>query len=226
MDEKKKNENGLPMSDFEIAQSWRLAKDKEEQIKVLAEMNCCDTAKIRARLWYAKEPGSIGPVEIMAAAEKLLSSESKCNSFGFLRNYLKSWSGISGKEARKIFKDWLHRPWGTEELEAWNVEETKKAAEQALETKRIEQQEPKKKVSIAAAYTPFTELELAAEMEALRIYREKLLDSMDEIEHAIDALTKDIALYQEEQKKYKEQIALLDAVEKKIKGGHHGKNQA
>ena len=222
MDEKKKNENGLPMSDFEIAQSWRLAKDKEEQIKVLANLNCCDTAKIRARLWYAKEPGSIGPLEIMAAAEKLLSTESKCNSFGFLRNYLKSWAGYSGKEAKKIFKDWMHRPWGTEEMEAWNVEETMKAAAQALDQKRCEAQEPKK-VSIAAAYTPFTELELAAEMEALRIYRNKLLDSMDEIEHAIDALMKDLDLFYAERDKYNEQLQLIDAVEKKIKGGQHGK---
>ena len=221
MDEKK-NENGLPMSDFEIAQSWRLAKDKEEQIKVLANLNCCDTAKIRARLWYAKEPGSIGPVEIMAAAEKLLSTESKCNSFGFLRNYLKSWSGISGKEARKIFKDWLYRPWGTEELEAWNVEETMKAAAQALDQKRVEQQEPKK-VSIAAAYTQFSELEIAAEMEALRLYREKLLDSLDEANHSIDALMKDLDLFYAERDKYNEQLQLLDAVEKKIKGGQHGK---
>lgn len=222
MDEKKKNENGLAMSDFEIAQSWRLAKDKEEQIKVLANLNCCDTAKIRARLWYAQEPGSIGPVEIMAAAEKLLSAESKCNSFGQLRNYLKTWAGISGKEAKKIFKDWLHRPWGTEEIEAWNVEGTRAAAEQALNTKRVEQQEPKK-VSIAAAYTPFTELELAAEMEALRVYREKLLDSLDETEHAIEALMKDLDLFYADRDKYKDQLALLDAVEKKIKGGNHGK---
>lgn len=222
MDEKKKNENGLPMSDFEIAQSWRLAKDKEEQIKVLANLNCCDTAKIRARLWYANEPGSIGPLEIMAAAEKLLSTESKCNSFGFLRNYLKSWSGISGKEARKIFKDWMHRPWGTEEMEAWNVEETMKAAAQALDQKRVEAQEPKK-VSIAAAYTQFSELEIAAEMEALRLYREKLLDSLDEANHSIDALMKDLDLFYAERDKYNEQLQLLDAVEKKIKGGQHGK---
>lgn len=222
MDEKKKNENGLPMSDFEIAQSWRLAKDKEEQIKVLANLNCCDTAKIRARLWYAKEPGSIGPLEIMAAAKKLLSNESKCNSFGFLRNYLKSWSGISGKEARKIFKDWMHRPWGTEEMEAWNVEETMKAAAQALDQKRVEQPEPKK-VSIAAAYTQFSELEIAAEMEALRLYREKLLDSLDEANHSIDALMKDLDLFYAERDKYNEQLQLLDAVEKKIKGGQHGK---
>ena len=222
MDEKKKNENGLPMSDFEIAQSWRLAKDKEEQIKVLANLNCCDTAKIRARLWYAKEPGSIGPLEIMAAAKKLLSNESKCNSFGFLRNYLKSWSGISGKEARKIFKDWMHRPWGTEEMEAWNVDETMKAAAQALDQKRVEQQEPKK-VSIAEAYTQFSELEIAAEMEALRLYREKLLDSLDEANHSIDALMKDLDLFYAERDKYNEQLQLLDAVEKKIKGGQHGK---
>jgi len=222
MDEKKKNENGLPMSDFEIAQSWRLAKDKEEQIKVLANLNCCDTAKIRARLWYAKEPGSIGPLEIMAAAEKLLSTESKCNSFGFLRNYLKSWAGYSGKEAKKIFKDWMHRPWGTEEMEAWNVEETMKAAAQALDQKRVEQQEPKK-VSIAAAYTQFSELEIAAEMEALRLYREKLLDSLDEANHSIDALMKDLDLFYAERDKYNEQLQLLDAVEKKIKGGQHGK---
>jgi hypothetical protein len=222
MDEKKKNENGLPMSDFEIAQSWRLAKDREEQIKVLANLNCCDTAKIRARLWYAKEPGSIGPLEIMAAAEKLLSTESKCNSFGFLRNYLKSWAGYSGKEAKKIFKDWMHRPWGTEEMEAWNVEETMKAAAQALDQKRVEQQEPKK-VSIAAAYTQFSELEIAAEMEALRLYREKLLDSLDEANHSIDALMKDLDLFYAERDKYNEQLQLLDAVEKKIKGGQHGK---
>ncbi|MBO7207241.1 MAG: hypothetical protein J6W10_06470 [Kiritimatiellae bacterium] len=222
MDEKKKNENGLAMSDFEISQSWRLAKDKEDQIKVLANLNCCDPAKLRARLWYAQEPGSIGPVEIMAAAEKLLSAESKCNSFGQLRNYLKTWAGISGKEAKKIFKDWLHRPWGTEELEAWDVEGTRAAAAQALDTKRVEQQEPKK-VSIAAAYTPFTELELAAEMEALRLYREKLLDAVDDCQNSIDALVKDLDLFKAARDKYNEQLQLLNAVEKKIKGGHHGK---
>lgn len=221
MDDKKKNENGLPMSDYEIAQSWRKAKDKEEQIKVLKDLCCCSTAKIRARLWYAKEPGSIGPYEILAAADKLVSAESKCSSFGALRNYLKSWSGISGKEARKIFKDWLHEPWGTEEMEAWDIEHARKAAQDALDNKLAEPLQ--KKVSIAAAYTPFTELELAAELEALRVYRDKLEDSIDEAEHAIDALKNDLALFESDRKKYQDQLALLDAVEKKIKGGQHGR---
>ena len=222
MDEKKKNENGLAMSDFEIAQSWRLAKDKEEQIKVLANLNCCDTAKIRARLWYAQEPGSIGPVEIMAAAEKLLSAESKCNSFGQLRNYLKTWTGISGKEAKKIFKDWLHRPWGTEELEAWNVEETKKAAEQALDTKRVEQQEPKK-VSIAAAYTPFTELERAAELEALTLLADATAKKLIDAEEGLRLLREQLKEFEDEIKELNGKLEILSAVEKKIKGGQHGK---
>lgn len=217
MDEKK-NENGLPMSDYEIAQSWRLAKDKEEQIKVLADLNRCDTAKIRARLWYAQEPGAIGPVEIHAAAEKLTSPDSKCNSFGTLRNFMKAWSGISGKEARKIFKDWLYRPWGIEELEAWDIEETKKAAAAALIAKKAEQPNTRK-VSIPAAYTQFTDIEREAELEALRVYRDKLLDSLDETEHAIDALMKDLNLFYEDRDKYKAQLEILDAVEKKIKGG-------
>lgn len=219
MDEKKKNENGLAMSDFEIAQSWRLAKNREDQIKVLANLCSCDTSTIRARLWYAQEPGSIGPLDILAAAEKLTSPASKCNTFGALRNYLKSWEGIGGKEAKKIFKDWLHRPWGTEELEAWDIEATQKKAAAALDKKQDEPQAAAEKPAIPAAHTQFTELERAAELEAIRLYREKLLDSIDETEHAIDALMKDLNLFYEDRDKYNEQLSILDEVEKKIKGG-------
>ena len=53
----------------------------------------------------------------------------------------------------------------------------------------------------------------------MRVYREKLLDSLDETEHAIDALMKDLNLFYEDRDKYKAQLEILDAVEKKIKGG-------
>ena len=99
-----------------------------------------------------------------------------------------------------------------------DIEETKKAAAAALIAKKAEQPNTRK-VSIPAAYTQFTDIEREAELEALRVYRDKLLDSLDETEHAIDALMKDLNLFYEDRDKYNAQLEILDAVEKKIKGG-------
>ena len=223
MDEKKKNENGLAMSDFEIAQSWRLAKNREDQIKVLANLCSCDTSTIRARLWYAQEPGSIGPLDILAAAEKLTSPASKCNTFGALRNYLKSWEGIGGKEAKKIFKDWLHRPWGTEELEAWDIEETRKAADEALQKKP--EKVTIKNVPAEAVRTVFTVLERAAELEALGCMKETITKQIIEGEESVRVLREQLKEFDNELEQLRNKLALLDAVEKKIRGGANGTDQ-
>lgn len=222
MDENKKHENGLAMSDYEIAQSWRLARDKEDQIKVLADLNRCSTAKIRARLFAANEPGSIGPVDIMQAAEKL-NGDSKCNNFGSLRNYLKRWAGISGKEAKKIFKDWVHEPWGYEELEAWDIEETRKAADEALQKKP--EKVTIKNVPAEAVRTVFTELERAAELEALGCMKETITKQIIEGEESVRVLREQLKEFDNELEQLRNKLALLDAVEKKIRGGANGTDQ-
>lgn len=91
----------------EICQAYRLAKDKEEQVKVLAELHATSTAEIRGIL----RNGGVypfGPMEIADAATLIIE---KGIPFASLRNYRKNFSEISAKQAKKIFKDYAYNPW-------------------------------------------------------------------------------------------------------------------
>ena len=207
MDEERRN--GLPMTDFEIAESYRLAKDKEEQINVLCDMNCCDSAKIRERLYYA----GIGfsPQDIYAAAERLTSAESKCNSFGNLRNFLKSWSGITGKEARKVFKDFLYRPWGLEGHSKDFIEDMMQKVNKALNGEKDKPKGETPKIK------PAFEIERAAELDALTLYRKELQRRIADNQESITKLRESIKEFEADSKTAEDTLRILDVIEKRLK---------
>lgn len=110
----------------EIIQSYRLAKDKIEQVSILSELYAVPTARIRGIL-YAGGVYEIGPYAIEAAADRIL----KGASFGALRNYQKAFAGHDTKSAKKIFNDYIYMPWGAENAEA--QKKTVLMANEALE---------------------------------------------------------------------------------------------
>lgn len=108
----------------EICAEYRQAKDREEQVEILAQLYATSTANIRGEL-YAGGVYNIGPAEIIAAAARIMDGV----TFGGLRNYKKEFSGIDAKTAKKIFKDYIYIPWGAEcDPEAEAAKEQAKAA--------------------------------------------------------------------------------------------------
>ena len=97
----------------EIVQEYRLAKDRLEQISILAELYAVPTARIRGIL-YAGGVYEIGPADIEAAADKVI----KGAHFGNLRNYYKAFAGHDTKSAKKVFNDYIYMPWGAANAEA------------------------------------------------------------------------------------------------------------
>lgn len=113
----------------EICQEYRLAKDQNEQVNILAELYATSTAEIRGILWDGGVY-RIGPEQIAKAAARILEGSV---GFGSLRNYVKEFSGIDAKTAKKIFKDYAYRPWGSEGLpEAEAIREQVKNAIEAV----------------------------------------------------------------------------------------------
>ena len=125
----------------EICQEYRLSKNKDEQIHILAQLHATNTAAIRGIL---HEGGvySIGPNEIIEGAEKILGGV----TFGALRNYKYAFAMLGAKECKKLFKDYAYQPWGDNaELRIKAAEMAKKALED-VETRaqKKKESEPKK----------------------------------------------------------------------------------
>ena len=91
----------------EIAQEYKLAKNRIEQIQVLAELYAVPTATIRGIL---AERGvyEITP-EIMGKAADAIRNRGI--TFGALRNNFKAFMGHDAKAAKKVFKDYAFAPW-------------------------------------------------------------------------------------------------------------------
>lgn len=93
-----------------IAQDYRLAKDKEEQIKIMSQLYAISTAEIRGILYRAGEY-KVGEQEIRQALERLQKG-GKNNSLGGLRLWLAAFKNCTSKQARRILLDYRDKPWG------------------------------------------------------------------------------------------------------------------
>lgn len=92
-----------------IVQNYRLAKNREEQIKIEAELFATDTAEIRGIL-YRAGAYNIGHDEIKRALQ-ILKQGGKNRTLGTLRSWLAGFKTCSAKEARRILLDYKQRPW-------------------------------------------------------------------------------------------------------------------
>ena len=112
----------------EIVQNYKLAKNKEEQVVIESEIHGVGSEVIRGILWDAGVY-PIGPVQIGDAANKIMELGI---TFGALRNYMKAFMDVDARTARKIFKDYIYRPWGDAVTTAAGVKYTD-LAQMALE---------------------------------------------------------------------------------------------
>lgn len=100
---KDKHEMGL------IVQDYRLAKDKEEQIVISAQLNGTDTAEIRKIIYDAGEY-KVGRDDILRALQNLQKG-GKNHTLGTLRLWMAAFKNCGTKEAKRIITDYRLRPW-------------------------------------------------------------------------------------------------------------------
>ena len=130
-----------------IVQNYRLAKNREEQIKIEAELFATDTAEIRGIL-YRAGAYNIGHDEIKRALQ-ILKQGGKNRTLGTLRSWLAGFKTCSSKEARRILLDYKQRPWAepipdAEFIEAMHIyqigkEKGEEMAEEAKEFLVVEE---------------------------------------------------------------------------------------
>lgn len=190
-----------------IVQNYRLAKDKENQVSIEAELHGVGPEVIRGLLWEAGVY-PIGPGNIREAALKIIENGVR---FSDLRNYFKAFRDMDAKTARKIFKDYIYRPWGYVKDNAARVEYTE-LAQKALDSSKerhFGNGHPKQEYvpAPAAAARPFTDtqagllvaalISLVTEKEFLRDQMKKDVDDLQanakELLDLADAKLKDIA---------------------------------
>lgn len=190
-----------------IVQNYRLAKDKENQVSIEAELHGVGPEVIRGLLWEAGVY-PIGPGNIREAALKIIENGVR---FSDLRNYFKAFRDMDAKTARKIFKDYVYRPWGEEKANADGVKFTE-LAQKALDSSKerhFGNGHPKQELvpAPAAAARPFTDtqagllvaalISLVTEKEFLRDQMKKDVDDLQanakELLDLADAKLKDIA---------------------------------
>lgn len=92
-----------------IAQDYRLAKNKEEQIKIMSQLYAISTAEIRGILYRAGEY-KVGEQEIRKALKRLQAG-GKNNTLGTLRLWFAAFKDCSSKQARRILQDYREMPW-------------------------------------------------------------------------------------------------------------------
>lgn len=92
-----------------IVQDYRLAKDKEEQIKIMSQLYAISTAEIRGILYRAGEY-KVSEQEIRQALERLQKG-GKNNSLGGLRLWLAAFKNCTSKQAKRILTDYREKPW-------------------------------------------------------------------------------------------------------------------
>ena len=190
-----------------IVQNYRLAKDKENQVSIEAELHGVGPEVIRGLLWDAGVY-PIGPGNIREAACKILENGVR---FSDLRNYFKAFRDMDAKTARKIFKDYIYRPWGKANENGDGVNYTE-LAQKALDSSKehhFGKGNPKQEYvpAPAAAARPFTDtqagllvaalISLVTEKEFLRDQMKKDVDDLQanakELIEMADAKLKDIA---------------------------------
>ena len=92
-----------------IVQNYRLAKNREEQIKIEAELFATDTAEIRGILFRAGEYKVSG--NAIRQALKRLQTGGKNNTLGTLRLWFAAFKDCSSKQAKGILQDYREMPW-------------------------------------------------------------------------------------------------------------------
>ena len=92
-----------------IAQDYRLAKNKEEQIKIMSQLYAISTAEIRGILFRAGEYKVSG--NDIWKALKRLQTGGKNNTLGTLRLWSAAFKDCSSKQAKRILQDYREMPW-------------------------------------------------------------------------------------------------------------------
>lgn len=92
-----------------IVQDYRLAKNKEEQIKIMSQLYAISTAEIRGILYRAGEY-KVGEQEIRKALKRLQTG-GKNNTLGTLRLWSAAFKDCSSKQAKRILQDYREMPW-------------------------------------------------------------------------------------------------------------------
>lgn len=144
----------------EIVQEYRLAKDKPEQINILAELHATNTAEIR-RILATANAYEITPDIIASAAHRIIDDGL---TFGALRNYYKQFTGYDARNAKKVFKDFAYRAWPDTDdpVECNELPVIQKLAEEAIAAAdaRVKNREKKPQQDLApapcVAREPFT----------------------------------------------------------------------
>lgn len=164
----------------EIVQEYKLAKNKPEQISILADLYATNTSEIRGIL-AAAGVYEIEPVTLAKAAQRIINDGL---TFGGLRNYYKEFTGHDAKQAKKVFKDFAHKTWPEDPSECNDLKNIQELVTIAIETAdtRAKNRERKPRQDLApapcAAAAPFTDeqagmliaglISLLAEQEARR----------------------------------------------------------
>lgn len=97
------HDKGLIVSDY------RLAKDREDQIEIMAQLYATSTAKIRRILFEAGE-FKIGYKEIKRALE-VMQKGGHNSSVSCVRSWVKAFGPYNGKQTKKIIQDYREEPW-------------------------------------------------------------------------------------------------------------------
>lgn len=212
----------------EIVQEYKLAKNKPEQISILADLYATSTAEIR-RILAAAGVYEIDPGTIAAAAHRIIDDGL---TFGGLRNYYKAFSNHDAKQAKKVFKDFAHQTWPPEPdpLEVEHLNAIKELAAEALDVAdtRAKNREKKPRQDLApapcAAAAPFTDeqagmliaglISLLAEQEARRNQMNyEITQKQRKANELIDAAEQQTAELLELDRQIGEGKALLDRLE-------------
>lgn len=210
-----------------IVQNYRLAKDKENQVRIEAELHGVGTEVIRGLLWSAGVY-PIGPGNIREAALKIIENGVR---FSDLRNYFKAFCDMDAKTARKIFKDYIYRPWGdvTENAAGVKYTELAQKALDARKEKHYGNGHPKQDLvpAPAVAAKPFTDAQaglMVAALISLVTEKEFLRDQMQRDVNDLHANAKELLDLAESKmadiKKIEEDIAegrcLLEQLEAQV----------
>lgn len=92
-----------------IVQDYRLAKNKEEQIKIMSQLYAISTAEIRGILYRAGEY-KFGEQDIRKALKRLQTG-GKNKTLGTLRLWFAAFKDCSSKQAKRILQDYREKPW-------------------------------------------------------------------------------------------------------------------
>lgn len=92
-----------------IVQDYKLAKDPEEQIEIMAQTHGASTAEVR---YLLAEHGAYKiNGEHIAKALEILQKGGKNHGFANLRSYISAFGQCGAKQAKRIILDYRKQPW-------------------------------------------------------------------------------------------------------------------